>query len=1544
MTLRYAAGAISHRSAWKLAYYRGLFSDQVANSANTHGAMISVGLSEQETEQRLALLSAELGKPADLVVACVNSPTNVTVSGDKDYIKLLQTELEKESIFSRLLRVPVAYHSPHMQVVSNEYLKAIGSIESGYTHFARPVNMVSSVTGERISNEKLLESAYWVRNLVSPVRFLQAIHSTFRYGRPAISKKLDLSHQKLIWATDILEIGPHATLSGPIRDCLKSLSSAHVKDVTYRSLLIRLKDGSRTMLNAVAELHCRGYSVCLSKLLRPTPGSFTPDLAHLPEYPFNHKNSYWAEPRISKELRFRDLPRNPYIGTPVADWNPKDARWRHFLSPGSSSWIADHTINSRTVFPAAGMLTMATEAILQLSKCEEISAVEILNATFHSALDLSSYPEGTETQLQLMHQNPTSNKAAVKYDFILRAYQFEWSEICRGTIRTIPASARTADNGFRSKESHLEERAIDHYNRVSSLCTEGEVDKDQLYSRMWKFGYHFGDHFRRILSSRYSKTGEATAEVGVLRPDTSEMPTIIHPATLDGILQIMVPGITKGGEDSSWSLSLPTRISRIWISTNGLRYTTSDKVAVAIKIQQNGARMTKSDIVAFSADKMMRVFVEGIETTSISGSLESVSASSISRKRLCWNIEHKPDVDRMQPSQLREYLVKDAAKRSLSSQYQEHLNQMLLMFMVKTENELAEGPPICHEDHLQYYRQWMARALGKSHVDRAKLAHLAKDMVLKVSPEWSDPREASFSRIYWRIGNGLIDILRQRIDPLEFLFQGSDIAEYYENIIETADFKMPLERYLDLITHKNPTMRILEIGAGTGSTSRHVLQILAPQGSQGRNARYSSYHYTDISPSFFEKAMSEFREFPRMKYTRLDIACDPVSQGYEAESFDLVVASFVLHATKSVSQSLAHVWKLLKPGGKLVLLEVANPESLGTGFVFGLLPGWWLSQETCRRDRLSPAYTEEEWHGILSSCGFTGVDQTFYSQEDHTTALLLSTKSPEKIAPITVKSPSLIIPLTERVHTHGKPLVQACADRLRNIGIHSSEVSFDSIASTEDLTETLLILIDSPSAPFLRTLTPDLFEAFRRTVSRATNVLWISPLSKDAQSGQPDGDMYGVARTLMSENASLNFTVYRPSHVPSYQATDFGDNLRKVIAQCLPGASPHRYEPEIIEHDEVLHIPRIIEYRDMNESIYEQAMPHVRREMRFGDENLRLTVQSPGLLDSLSFVQYDYPSSDFAPNEVEVRVMAVGVNFKDCLVALGRIPGDTLGCECSGVIERVGTASEFRPGDRVMVAFLDAFRPFVRCPDRLVARIPDRLSFQEAAKVPIIFLTAYYSLVEVGRLEKGETVLIHAGAGGTGQAAIQIAKLLGASVVVTVGSKEKRDLAASRYAIPEDHIFYSRDTSFAEGVKHLTRGKGVDMILNSLSGDALKASWDCIAPYGRFVEIGKRDALSHEMLPMSPFTSNVSFTAVDIAALIQQRPEKLHKILRTISGLLAEGEIAIPAPLKTFPIHQIEEAFRYLQSGTNSGCVAVEIHQDARVEVCTYSPQLGDPL
>ena len=286
------------------------------------------------------------------------------------------------------------------------------------------------------------------------------------------------------------------------------------------------------------------------------------------------------------------------------------------------------------------------------------------------------------------------------------------------------------------------------------------------------------------------------------------------------------------------------------------------------------------------------------------------------------------------------------------------------------------------------------------------------------------------------------------------------------------------------------------------------------------------------------------------------------------------------------------------------------------------------------------------------------------------------------------------------------------------------------------------------------------------------------------------------------------------------------------------------------------------------------------------------------------------------------------------MVAMGQIPDSMLGFEASGIIINAGQhVSSFKPGDKVCTLGFGAHRTVFRNKADFCQRIPDGLSFEEAATLPLVHCTAYYALVHIARVQPKQTVLIHAGAGGVGQAAIQIAKYHELEIFTTVGSADKRKLIRDTYGIPDDHIFNSRDLSFVKGVLRMTKGIGVDCILNSLSGEALQQTFRCIAPFGTFVEIGLKDIQNNSNLEMRPFMQDATFTFMNLKHVMTDNAQLMTKILKSTFEYLHRHISQPVSPVVTYPIAEVENAFRLMQTGRHSGKIAISWNGSGAVPV-----------
>jgi acyl transferase domain-containing protein len=342
---RYAARALSRESAWRVAYFRGMYSSRLERSTTMKGGMLAVGLSRKDIESYLTKISTELGAEK-LVVACINSPKNVTISGDAAHLDQLQALLEEDQVFARRLQVTIAYHSFQMQEIADDYLASMGTLDCREACSASPV-MVSSVTGTWIRSDKTSKPEYWVQNMLQPVLFSDALSVLCSNASSNKVKKLDGSHRSLVSINQLIEIGPHAALQGPIKDILRDIN--HEKNIRYLNMLKRNISAVQSTLELAGQLHCAGYPIDLPRVngdlvISESSGSPLKTLIDMPEYSFNHTQKYWHESRLSKGSRFRKTGRIDLLGTPSQDWNPLEAQWRNIIRVSELPWVEDHQV------------------------------------------------------------------------------------------------------------------------------------------------------------------------------------------------------------------------------------------------------------------------------------------------------------------------------------------------------------------------------------------------------------------------------------------------------------------------------------------------------------------------------------------------------------------------------------------------------------------------------------------------------------------------------------------------------------------------------------------------------------------------------------------------------------------------------------------------------------------------------------------------------------------------------------------------------------------------------------------------------------------------------------------------------------------------------------------------------------------------------------------------------------------------------------------------------------------------------------------------
>ncbi|GLA88443.1 type I Iterative Polyketide synthase (PKS) [Aspergillus tubingensis] len=485
----------------------------------------------------------------------------------------------------------------------------------------------------------------------------------------------------------------------------------------------------------------------------------------------------------------------------------------------------------------------------------------------------------------------------------------------------------------------------------------------------------------------------------------------------------------------------------------------------------------------------------------------------------------------------------------------------------------------------------------------------------------------------------------------------------------------------------------------------------------------------------------------------------------------------------------------------------------------------------------------------------------------------------------------------------------------------------------------LYICLAELDAPMLQSLTSETFKLVQELLVTCSYCLWVTSGAYMAVDHPELNIIQGLLRSVRSETGNTAVTLdLDPSSRQdvagrAHLILDAFRASTKFGQAATSDDEARMSDYEFTEAGGRLMVPRIVEHSGLNKALFQETHPSLPYAQDFeqGGRRLKIAVGTLGALDSLYWT--DDLVQPLGPGEIEIKVACTGANFKDVVITMGQVASPYLGIECSGTVARVGDkVDSLKPGDRVCAMSHGAYSTYARCPATSAAVIPDSMNFETAASLPVTYSTAQYGLVELAKIEAGESILIHAAAGGVGQAAIQLAQLIGAEIYATVGSEEKKQMLIDRYCIPESHIFYSRDTEFGPCVREATGGRGVDVILNSLAGDFLRETWDCLAPFGRFIEIGKRDITSNTRLEMAKFEYNCTFSSLDLTLVADQRGKVLNRVLTSVMRMFAQGRLTPVYPVTTVGIAEVESVLRRLQSGKTTGKVVVDHRINGKVK------------
>lgn len=1483
----YACKAISFEDALQIAFYRGHVGSKLAADPSLRGAMLATGLSESAAMQYVSRLSASSGC---VKVACVNSPKSVTFSGDEPAIRELHALLEADTVFVRRLPVDVAYHSHHMLSVAEDYMASLASLASPVRN--SDISFFSSVDGKLVDT-KLLDARYWVKNLTSPVLFSNSFQQLCQ----------SLAGTDKRNAAVIVEIGPHSGLKGPIKQSLAETQFQQT-DFQYVSVLIRNKPATKTTLAMAAELFRSGCDINLQAInFAQSSERIPPCLVDLPPYPWDHSTSYWHESRLSRNYRRRQDPPHELLGVLTPDSSILDPRWKKYIRASDMPWLSGHVVEGRVIYPGAGFMCMAFEAGSWYASQTGagVYGIRLSQVTFCQPLIVPSSDEAVEVMFTL---RPSTGQAgrdlAQRHEFVVYSFPDGEGAVehCRGFITALPQDvARPSPSSLTFREQ------------------TSPIDTEKIYENINNLGIQYTGPFRGMYKAS-AESGYSRVTVKALKPQASTpRSSCMHPSTFDACIQSIFPAIMSKEQLDRPIMPTSVKGATLW-TANSSQPEAENTYDVACQIHRSGKRNYKACIDVAIGNNCI-VSIDSLQTTITGGKPQSKNPEN---GDTCYKVTLILDPDLLDADRTSEICKAPLDSKSVADQLS-LFSRACRYFGKATLSQISEADM---QEMSQFNRQYLKWIEGQVVLHQEEGTDV-EDMIREV--EDSGPE----GQMICRIGHNLPSILRGQEEPLSLMMEGGLLHQLYRHDESMQRCAVQAAEHVRLLALKNPNMRILEIGGGTGGTTLPVLQVLSSNGKRF----FQHYTFTDISAGFFPKAEETFAEWKGyMTFKTLNIEDSPVDQGFNTERYDLIIAANVLHATTYIDRTMKNVRSLLRPGGKLHLLESTRP-TVHRSFIFGALPGWWLGATERKTD--SPLLNVGEWNDILKITGFSGVDACMHSYdtpEEQTDSLMITNA-------LLVEQPStardIFIVLSEQQMAGvGDDLGYSIAEELAR----SLNVDKENIVCLGDtrLRDQTCVCLAGLAVSLLFDPDESEFEALKQTFRLPKELIWTSRGATDDCSNPDSGLISGLTRVLRNENPAVRIITLDLDPEENLLHQTLADNILRFLKNRLSGTTVTD-DFEWVERDGKWFVPRLVLNDAATRFISSQGKSSSGSSIEIQPfhqpgRSLRLAVGQSETLQDIYFEDNTTLQGPLADDEVEIEVKATALNFRDAMVLLGQIDSELYG-ECSGVVDRVGEKwkHKFSEGDPVYTWLVPAHAGRVRAKVFLTDHIPKGLSFEEATTLPIIYGTAYYSLVTIAGLRPGETVLIHAGAGGVGQAAITLALHIGAVPLTTVGSDEKKELLMERYRIPENHIFSSRTTDFADGIKKLTNGQGVNVVLNSLAGPFFQASLDVLSRFGRFVEIGKSDVLASSRMTMTVFERCVSMSFVDLTELVLHKPDDAADLYSKVYELVHKGIFVPPSPLHFYPVTRIDEALRQFQSRA-AGKMIITYGSNDKVKVC----------
>ncbi|QBI56618.1 Mycocerosic acid synthase [Streptomonospora litoralis] len=1461
----WAAGALTLDQAARVVAARGRAQAPTAGS----GRMAAAGLSREQAEELLT------GFPG-VEIAGVNSECDVTLAGSEGRIKQIGDELERRGVFFRQLDLDYAFHSSAMDPVRETLLADL----DGLTPCAARIPLASTATGGLVEGTEL-GAEHWWTGIREPVMFGAAADRLRDSGIGVFT-----------------EIGPHPVLRSYLRRCLDS--PARRRAVT--STLDRGGCGVRAAKRAVESLIAAGADIDWARRYFPAPGQ----VVDLPAYPWQRER-HWSGTREDWARASAGPVDHPLLGERAVAAEPS---WTAAVEPVRAPWLVDHKLAGGVVFPAAGYLEMALGAGRRVLD----GPVEADGWEFTRPLVIPwEDPEAVRMQTLLTPQDGATRITSVERGGA------EPRLHARGRVRRlvqgVPAPLDVA--------------------AARSRCPQ-HIDAGRLYAELAEKGLQYGPAFQ-VLREVYSGEGEVLA---AYRLDASSEEYTVHPALLDGAFHSGAPLLVgheegaflpaKAGALRVWRTPAPQGWIRVLDRTRSSSESCWDIVLTDergdVAVEALGLRCRRVASHTRRPLETHRTVLRAAPRAGLAAApsplpqndrIEAAAADRIDRVRRAW---HETDYD-------------DAAASRRDS-----LGHAIALGLARLVPKLRSG----EAGWADVDALGLPAAYRRAVAAMIPLAEAAGALQKTGESTWRLATDDERARAAFRtcldsapasavelclaaIGLGRMpSVMLGEREAVEMLTEPGT-AELYRHLFATSPqlvfgYRVAAALLAAAVEEwpADRPLRVLEIGAGTAGFSTALVPLLPPDRTQ--------YTFTDVSPFFFAPAQKQLAEYDFVEYRTLDLDADPAEQGFTEGEYDLVVAANALHTAREMAAALPRVASLLSPGGRLLAVE--NHDNDAASGVFGLLESFWNSADTDLRPD-GAFIARDRWPGLLRRGGFGDVVQTGDDRgaSARDLSVLLATAEHRAAGPVpAVPAPAEpqepeVVRVVVAESAAELPLAQAVAEACDDAAV---AVAADGTAQWADLPaapvhgrHSVTIVYAEPDpddvvaattrrAAMLRSL---LGAALPHDESRQLDLRLVTRPSgvHPAPEGcdvPADAAVWGMARTLANEYGEIALT-----RISLQRGADITADARRLAREVLSD-SP---EDEIVLTSEGRFVPRMVADTPALDAAESGG---------YG-----LVVLDQGLNFRVQWEQTPPPVP--GPGMVGIEVRAAALNYRDVMQATGLLPAEAAessfagmepGLECAGVVTAVGAGVDgLAVGDRVLATAAPALASHTVTHAHAAARIPEHMSFAEAATVPIAFTTVQYSLEEVARLRRGETVLVHGGAGAVGLAALQHARMCGAEVIATAGTEAKREVLR---VLGVEHVLDSRSLEFASEVMELTGGRGVDVVLNSLAGEALTRSLEVLAPGGRFVELGKRDIMENGALPLRPFADNISFSAVDLSSMLGK--EVLAEHWARVVRRLRDG-VYRPLPHTVFPASQVQNAFAMLQHSRHIGKVVVAI-------------------